>query len=307
MTRASAARRLERPESLRLSHGLRAVQEVDATGGPNNTALARRSLSRLLVGLRRSLASLLLVLLASGCAARLPARPGGATTPDPEAVTAYLAATAQCRPLRTATAAVALSGRVGGNRVRGRLATGFAAPASIRLEALAPFGAPALLLASDGATTTLLFPRDNQVLRDTSVAEVLDAITGLALGADQLRDVLFGCFSVAGGAGLRFNQDWQAVDADGVRVYLQRGRVAAADYRGWLVDYGAPTAGTGRTVRVRRTSAAGAVDLTAVLSQVEMNVELPAAAFTLTVPDGVVAITLEELRAASPLAPQSSR
>jgi hypothetical protein len=296
MTRASAARRLERPESLRLSHGLRAVQEVDATGGPNNTALARRSLSRLLVGLRRSLASLLLVLLASGCAARLPARPGGATTPDPEAVTAYLAATAQCR-----------SGRVGGNRVRGRLATGFAAPASIRLEALAPFGAPALLLASDGATTTLLFPRDNQVLRDTSVAEVLDAITGLALGADQLRDVLFGCFSVAGGAGLRFNQEWQAVDADGVRVYLQRGRVAAADYRGWLVDYGAPTAGTGRTVRVRRTSAAGAVDLTAVLSQVEMNVELPAAAFTLTVPDGVVAITLDELRAASPLAPQSSR
>jgi hypothetical protein len=250
---------------------------------------------------------LLLVLLASGCAARPPARPAGATTADPQAVAAYTAATAQCRPLRTVTAAIALSGRVGGNRIRGRLATGFAAPASIRLEALAPFGAPALLLASDGTTTTLLFPRDKQVLRETSVADVLDAITGLALGADQLRDVLFGCFDVAGGAGVRFNQDWQGVDADGVRVYLQRGRVAAADYRGWLVDYGAPAGGTGRTVRVRRTGASGAIDLTAVLSQVEMNVDLPAAAFTLTVPEGVVAITLDDLRAASPLAPQGSR
>jgi hypothetical protein len=306
MTRGSAARRLERPESLRLSHGLRAVQEVDATGGPNNTALARRSLSRLLVGLRRSLASLLLALLASGCAARLPARPGGATTPDPEAVAAYTAATGQCRPLRTATAAIALSGRVGGNRVRGRLAIGFAAPASIRLEALAPFGAPALLLASDGTTTTLLFPRDKQVLRDSSVADVLDAITGLALGADQLRDVLFGCFELTGAAGLRFNQEWQAVDADGVRVYLQRGRVAAADYHGWLVDYATPAGGTGRTVRVRRATS-GTVDLTAVLSQVEMNVDLPATAFMLTVPEGVVAITLDDLRAASPLAPQSGR
>ena len=250
---------------------------------------------------------LLLVLLANGCAARLPARPGGATTPDPEAVAAYAAATGQCRPLRTATAVIALSGRVGGNRVRGRLATGFAAPASIRLEALAPFGAPALLLASDGTTTTLLFPRDKQVLRETSVADVLEAIAGLALGADQLRDVLFGCFDVASGAGLRFNQEWQAVDADGVRVYLQRGRVAAADYRGWLVDYATPAAGTGRTVRVRRTSTGGAVDLTAVLSQVEMNVDLPAAAFTLTVPEGVAAITLDDLRAASPLAPQGDR
>jgi hypothetical protein len=277
-------------------------------GGPNDTELARRSLSSIRIGPRRSLASvLLLVLLASGCAARLPARPAGATTPDPEAVAAYAAATAQCRPLRTATAAIALSGRVGGNRVRARLATGFAAPASIRLEALAPFGAPALLLASDGATTTLLFPRDNQVLRERSVAEVLEAIAGLALGADQLRDVLFGCFDVASGAGLRFNQDWQAVDADGVRVYLQRGRIAAADYRGWLVDYGVQAGGTGRMVRVRRTDAAGAVDLTAVLSQVEMNVDLPAAAFTLAVPEGVVAITLDDLRAASPLAPQGGR
>ena len=72
------------------------------------------------------------------------------------------------------------------------------------------------------------------------------------------------------------------------------------------MDYATPAGGTGRTVRVRRATS-GTVDLTAVLSQVEMNVDLPATAFMLTVPEGVVAITLDDLRAASPLAPQSGR
>jgi outer membrane lipoprotein-sorting protein len=257
--------------------------------------------------IRRPVAALLaLAVMAAGCAARAPVRPAGTPVSDPTAVAALTAATAHCRPLRTATAEIVLSGRVGADRVRGRLVGGFAAPSSLRLEAVAPFGAPALLLASDGATTTLLFPRDRQVLREASVAEVLDAITGLALGAGELRDVLFGCLATDGSAGQRYNDEWQAVDADGVRVYLQRGRVAAADYRGWLVDYAAP-AGGGRTVRVRRTLPAGAIDLTAVLSQVQMNVELPAEAFTLAVPADAAPITLDDLRAASPLAPQGGR
>jgi hypothetical protein len=250
---------------------------------------------------------LALAVVAVGCAARVPMRPAGTPVPDPSAVAAHAAATSHCRPLRTATAEIALSGRVGADRVRGRLVGGFAAPASLRLEALAPFGAPALLLASDGTTTTLLFPRDRQVLHEASVADVLDAITGLALGAGELRDVLFGCLAADGGAGQRFNDEWQAVDADGVRVFLQRGRLAAADYRGWQVDYATPASGAGRTVRVRRTLPSGVIDLTAVLSQVQMNVDLPAEAFTLAVPADAVAITLDELRAASPLAPQGGR
>lgn len=250
---------------------------------------------------------LVLALLAGACASRTPARPTGTPVPDPAAVAAYTAATAHCRPLRTATAEIALSGRVGGDRVRGRLVGGFAAPASLRLEALAPFGAPALLLVSDGAITTLLFPRDRRVLRDASVADVLDAITGLALDAGELRDVLFGCLIADGGVGQRFTDDWQAVDAAGVRVYLRRGRVFAADYRGWVVDYGASDGATGRTIRVRRVLAGGAIDLTAVLSQVQMNVDLPAEAFALAVPADAVPITLDDLRAASPLAPQGGR
>lgn len=248
------------------------------------------------------------VALSAGCAARSPARPATPPAPDDTAVAAFTAATRHCRPLRTATAEIALSGRVADRRIRARLVGGFAAPESIRLEALAPFGAPALLLASDGRETTLLFPRDRQVLRDASVADVLDAITGLALGADDLRAVLFGCVALDAATGLRFGGEWQAVEQGDVRAYLRRGVLTAADYRGWTVDYTAPPAGgPARTVRVRRTLARGAVDLTAVLSQVAMNVDLPAAAFTLAVPDGSAAITLDELRAASPLAPPETR
>jgi hypothetical protein len=151
----------------------------------------------------------------------------------------------------------------------------------------------------------LYFPRDRQVLRGATVAEVLDAITGLALDAGELRDVLFGCYALEGGAGLGFAGGWQAVEAGDVRVFLRDGRVAAADYRGWQVDYAAAAAG--RTVRVRRTLPRGAIDLTAALSQIEMNVDLPADAFMVEVPATAAAVTLDDLRAASPLAPQGTR
>ncbi len=241
--------------------------------------------------------------LVAGCASRAPARPAGTPSPDAAAIPAHAAATAHCRPLRTATAEISLSGRVGADRIRARLVGGFAAPASLRLEALAPFGAPALLLASDGAATTLLFPRDKQVLRDASVADVLDAITGLALGAAELRDVLFGCLALDAATGLGFADGWQAVEAGEARVFLRGGVVVAAEYRGWLVDYAAHDGGLARTVRVRRALPAGGIDLTAGLSQVMMNVDLPAEAFTIAVPADAAAITLGELRAASPLAP----
>ena len=254
----------------------------------------------------RALAPAIALLVLAACAAKAPARPAGAPAPDPAALTAHQAATRHCRPLRTATAAIGLSGRAGGERIRARLAAGFAAPASLRIEALAPFGAPALLLASDGAATTLVFPRDKQVLRGASVAELLDAITGLALGADELRDVLFGCLALDASGGLSFGDGWQAVEHDGTRVYLRAGAVVAADYRGWLVVYAAGTGGA-RTVRVRRTLEAGAIDLTATLTQVEMNVDLPASAFVLDVAPDAAAITLEQLRASSPLVPSGTR
>lgn len=238
----------------------------------------------------------------AACAANVPPRPAGTAAPDPTAAPAFVTATRHCRPLRTGTAEIALSGHAGRERVRGRLLAGFAAPASLRLEVLAPFGAPALVLASDGASTTLVFPRDRQVLHGADVSDVLEATTGLGLGADDLRRILFGCLATEGEAtGSRIG-DWQVVDVDGTRVYLRRAKVVAADYRGWRIDYLAGANGLPQNVRVRRDDPAGVVDLTAVLSQIELNVDLSAETFSVSVPAGATPITLDDLRANSPLA-----
>lgn len=242
-----------------------------------------------------------LALVAAGCAARGPIRPSGAAADDPAAVTALAAATAHCSPLRTATTEIRLAGRAGPQRIRARLLAGFAEPSSVRLEALAPFGAPALVLASDGAATTLLFPREKQVLREAPVASVLEALTGLALDAAELRRMIFGCLAAPGGRGERYGGAWQAVAGGDTRVYLRDGVPVAADYRGWQIDYAGHVSGVARQVRVRRTVAAGLIDLTATLGEVEMNVDLDPRAFVVDVPADAVGISLDDLRQSSPL------
>lgn len=252
----------------------------------------------------RFTAALVAVALGAACASRAPSRPMGAATDDPAAIAALAAVTGHCRPLRTATAEIRLSGRAGGERVRARLIAGFAAPASVRLEALAPFGGPAVILASDGAAATLYFPRERQVLRDASVADVLDAMTGLGLDAADLRRLLFGCAIDAGGRGRAWGDGWQSVEEGDAQVFLRRGVVVAADVRGWQVDYALPQGQIARQVRVRRTTGAGAIDLTATLGEVATNVDLDPRAFAVDVPADAASITLDDLRRASPLAPK---
>lgn len=246
-------------------------------------------------------AALFAALAATGCAARPPARPAGTATADAAAVAALTAATPHCRPLRTATAEIRLGGKAGPQRIRARLLAGFASPDSVRLEALAPFGAPALILAGDGTTTTLLFPRDKQVLRDAPIAAVLEALTGLALDAAELRGMIFGCLGSGSGTGERFGSAWQVVTDGETRVFLRDGVPVAADYRGWQVDYAGHVSGMARQVRVRRTVAAGAIDLVADLGDIAMNVDLEARAFAVEVPADASAITLDDLRRSSPL------
>lgn len=241
---------------------------------------------------------------ATACAARAPERPAGAAVEAPDAIQALARATTHCRSLRTATAEIRLVGRAGSQRVRARLVSGFAAPDSLRLEALAPFGPPALVLASNGATTTLFFPREAQVLREAPVAAVLDALTGLALDAADLRKLIFGCVAGAGGRGMQYGDAWQVVTEGETRTFLKHGVLVAADYQGWQVDYAAHEGGIARSVRVRRSLPRGNLDLVATLAGVETNVDLDAAAFTVTVPAGASPITLDDLRAASPFAPR---
>jgi len=200
-----------------------------------------------------------LVLTVSACAARTPPRPVGTARPDPSAIAAFTTATAACRGFKSLTGELSLSGRAAGERIRGRVIAGLEAGGSVRLEGVAPFGPPVFILAGRAERATLLLPREHRVLTDTPVPAVLERLTGLALGADDLRLMVSGCLvdNAAPADGRQWPGGWQAVTLGSERVAYLRVRqgqpvVIAADYGPWHLDYSEHASGYPRVVRVRR-------------------------------------------------------
>jgi hypothetical protein len=247
----------------------------------------------------------------AACATRLPPRPSGDVAPDPTAIQAFETATRACRGLKTFKAELSLSGQANGERIRGRVHSGFEAGGALRLEGLAPFGPPAFILAGRNDTATLLM-RDRRVLPPTRVALVLDRLTGLALGADDLRLLLSGCLveHPSPTDGRRWPSGWRAVTLAPDRVaYLRRQQgsevVVAADYGPWTVDYRGHANGWPREVRVRRREG-GSVDVAARVGELETNTPIDPRAFALEIPADAVPMTLDDLGMAAPLAPPKS-
>jgi hypothetical protein len=242
------------------------------------------------------------------CAAKAPPRPVGTPTPDPTAAEAFVTATAACKGFRSIEGELSLSGRAGGERVRGRVVTGLESGGAVRLEAVAPFGAPFFVLAGRNETATLVLPREHRVLKDTAVAAVLERLTGLALGADDLRLIVSGCLVERAEPtdGRQWGDSWRAVTIGPERVaYLrmQNGQpvLTAADYGPWRVDYSAHAGGFPRVVRVRRTGDA-AIDITARIEQLEVNTQINPRAWVVEIPSDADPMTLDELRSIAPLA-----
>jgi hypothetical protein len=252
--------------------------------------------------------SCFLFLISVSCAARTPPRPAGTPTPDPTAADAFATATAACKGFRSIEGELSLSGRAGGERVRGRILTGLEAGGAVRLEAVAPFGAPFFILAGRAERATLVLPRERRVLKDTGVAEVLERITGLALGADDLRLILSGCLvdKAAPSDGRQWGGGWRAVTIGPERIaYLrvQNGQLVltAADYGPWHVDYAAHAGGFPRLVRVRRAGDTR-IDITARVEQLEVNTQINPRAWDVAIPSDADPMTLDELRSIAPLA-----
>ena len=220
---------------------------------------------------------------------------------------------------------MALSGRAGDERVRGRVLMGLEAGGAVRLEAPAPFGAPFFILAGKSEVATLILPRERRVLKDTPVSAVLERLTGLSLGADDLRLILSGCLveTPSPTDGRQWPGGWQAVTIGPERVaYIRtvQGRplLVAADYGPWHVDYSRHANGFPRVVRVRSAFAeastfakatadqsaarSGAIDITARVEQLEVNTQINPLAWVVDVPSDADPMTLDELRSIAPLA-----
>lgn len=264
--------------------------------------------------MRRSVPLALALLVAAMFAAcgRPPriALPSGQGTPIADFAPALDSASAACRGVRTLQAELALSGHAGRQRLRGRVLAGLL-PDALRIEAVSPFGSPAFILTADGAEGRLWMGRERRVVDAVPPADILDALIGIPLSAGDLFALMAGCVkaSVEPIAGRAYGADWIAVDLeDRATIYLRRRagawRIAAASYAGLEVEYG--DAANGLPSRVRISSPAGPeradVDVTLTVRQAEANGALDAAQLTsLTVPAGTTPMSLDELRAASPL------
>ena len=265
---------------------------------------------------RRSAAAVWLPvgLLLAACAPHRLELPTGAGEPFPEYAQALQGATADCRGVRTFSAELSIAGRAGHEKLRGRVAAGLAEPARARLEGIAPFGPPAFILVADGSSATLFLPRDNRVLAAASPAGILDALVGLDLGAADLRAILAGCVAtdLQPASGRSYAGGWGRIElTGGGTVFVQRDgrqpwRVRAGLRPPLRIEYErAPGATTLDAVRLLTIGEAGSgTDLRIGLSQVETNVTLAPAVFSIKVPPDAAPLTLAELRQAGPIGPR---
>ncbi len=249
-----------------------------------------------------------LALCSVSCAARrfVPPTDPGAALPNFSDVHATV--TRACAGVQTFTVELGLSGSVGAERVRGRVLAGFMRPDAMRLEGVAPFGPPAFILVSSAGDATLILPRDNAVLTGAPPEQVLEALTGVALGPQDLRAVLTGCVTPAARAvsGVLHANGWASIVTDtGATLYLQRDgggwRLRAARRDQWTIEYVVSQGAFPANVRLRADGGRVAVDLLASLSQIEANVDLPASAFSVTVPPAARTISVDDLRQSGPL------
>ena len=217
---------------------------------------------------------------------------------------------AACTGVRTLTAEIGLSGRAGRQKLRGRVVAGFARPAAMRLEGVAPFGPPAFILVARGMNATLLLPRDEpRVLRGAQPEDILGALTGVTLGPADLQAILTGCVMPSPQAtdARRHANGWASVDlSGGATLYLQPAgqnmwTLRAAKRDGWQIEYPSWSGTFPQQVRLQSTQPDVNVDLSASLSQIETNKDLEDAAFNVNVPSDADPITLDELRTAGPL------
>jgi hypothetical protein len=201
-----------------------------------------------------------------------------------------------------------LSGRAGSERIRGTLHTGLEAPAAVRFEAVAPFGQPFFILAGRDNRASLLLPRENRILADASVPDLLERLTGLALNATDLRLILSGCLTdrPEPSEGRSWPGGWRAVTLGaGVTAYLKTVNAAptvvAADRGVWRIDYGTHQSGWPRTVRIRSAEPGVVIDISAAIEDLNLNTPIDDQAFSIAAPAGAMPMTIDDLRSVQPL------
>ena len=218
-----------------------------------------------------------------------------------------------CRSVQSADLVVVFRGFSGERsfrRTRARAAV--KRPGFLRLEGMAPFGAPAFILIAKPDDATLLLPRERQVVRDASASDLLSALSGLSLEPGDVHALLTGCV-VQNGVSLSartYGDDWIAIDlSGGATVYSRRSGINPVISMGTVGDlvvkYSEHVRGLPRKLRVQTVSPISLTDLTIELTQVNVNTVINPEAFDVSVPPTFSPVAFADFQRQSPTEDQS--
>ena len=275
-----------------------------------------------------------LTLFTTSCAGRAAfVAPRGPGIPAPDASAIWSTLAASCRSTTSYRSEFALTGQIGGRRIRGlasaRLFTALDASGNIGLEA--SVSGQLLFRLGGAADKAVLLLRDQNRVATARPEEILEALIGVPVSPARLLAIVSGCVTTAEPVERAARHDGllEILTADGT-VYLASagsawqtragrfgptrlrtgpstplgtGSAAPPEAADVLVDYGTFVSGLPRDIRIASTSAGkAAVSLNLRVQAVQTNGDLDPALFRVTIPEGATPISLEELRQVGPLA-----
>ena len=258
----------------------------------------------------RALIPLGILMAGAGCATKFYQPPTGPGLPFAEAATVWQNVTTSCRDANRFVAEIKVNGWVGEGDSRQSVGApihgGLTREDDIYLEVPA-LGGPYVQMAGRAGQAVFLLPRDKRVLR-TSSRDIVEAMTGLLWGAKDLLNVLSGCVTTPSGGftGVNYGKTASIELGGDARAWVEQRdggwQLAAATRDGLLIEYRERVGSFPSNIRVS-SMAAGAtpLQLTFLVTQHNVNGDLPESAFVLEVPADFVPITLAELRGNRPL------
>lgn len=266
-----------------------------------------RAVARSVTGLVVSLA---IGLVAGACATRLYQPPTGPGGPFAEAAAVWQDLTTSCRGANRFVAEIKVNGWVGEGESRQSVGApihgALTRDDDIYLE-VPGLGGAYVEMAGRAGQAVFLLPRDKRVFRGAS-RDIVEAMTGLLWGPKDLLNVLSGCVTTPSGdlAGVNYGKSASIELGGGARAWIRQSsgawQLVAATREGLLIEYRERVGSFPSNIRVSSTAAGGTpLQLTFLVSQHNVNGDLPDSAFVLETPANFVPITLAELRGNRPL------
>tara|TARA_B100001123_G_C15345012_1_gene1036609 strand:+ start:14258 stop:15064 length:807 start_codon:yes stop_codon:yes gene_type:complete len=211
-------------------------------------------------------------------------------------------ATEDCQSVNSLELLLAINGKSGDSSIRGRVRTAILKPSFLRLEGLTPYGSPSFVLISNRSAAVLLLPRDRRAIVEATTADLLQSITGLYFDQEDFLGVLTGCLvsQPQPKEARRYQGNMIGIELHNeAKLFIESSDesslIVAGILRSISVQYSDYQLGLPRALHIQTTNAEQIpTELSATLSQLNVNVDISEEVFSTIVPDGFSLMTLDE-------------